>query len=218
VARRYGLFVLAAPLVVLELLLRPAFPAYQDWADVATYTIVFLWGAVVFSDRAFEAVIRKEIGAILGVGIAAMFALGVTRYIAPQTYAWVGLVEAFAWAIYIWAWLHAVLYLGIRWFDFPSRAATYLQESVLPVYVIHHPLVLLVAGYVVTLGLGVWAKFGLIVTTVLILTLVTYEFGIRRWRITRAIFGLDPGDIPRRRGPLGRSPRAVRPLAAPPGG
>jgi len=37
--RRGGLFLLAIPLCGSQLLLRPFFPGYLDWADVATYTL-----------------------------------------------------------------------------------------------------------------------------------------------------------------------------------
>jgi hypothetical protein len=56
--------------------------------------------------------------------------------------------------------------------------------------VIHHPVVLLVASFVVTWNLGVWPKFAVILVTVAVLTLAIYEFGVRRWAITRAVFGL----------------------------
>jgi hypothetical protein len=43
--RRGGILVFAAPLVASQLLLRERFPGYQDWADIATYTFVFLAGS-----------------------------------------------------------------------------------------------------------------------------------------------------------------------------
>ena len=57
---------------------------------------------------------------------------------------------------------------------------------------IHHPLVLLVASFVVTWNLGVWPKFLVILVTVAVLTLGIYEFGVRRWALTRLVFGLYP--------------------------
>ncbi len=192
VAARRGVFVFALPLVLAELILRPLFPSYQDWADVATYVLVFVWGAVVFSDRRLEDAIRAQIRGILAVAVAASFALAATTYLAPQGVHWAPYAGAIAWSLYVWAWLHTVLYIGVRWFDRPSRFVTYAEESVLPVYVIHHPIVLLVAGFVVTLSLGVWAKFFLVLSAVALLTFLVYELGIRRWPVMRALFGLGP--------------------------
>lgn len=197
--RRGGLLLLALPLGLSQLLLRPRFPAYQDWADVATYTLVFLWGAVLFSDRRFEAVIRGQIRWLLAGGVLSMAGIGVLAYVSPSHLAGDSSAPAamqglyaLLFSLYVWSWLHAVLYLGLRWLNFPSRVQHYAQESVLPVYVIHHPLVLVIASFVVTWNLGVWPKFLIILVAVALLTLAIYEFGVRRWRITRLVFGLYP--------------------------
>lgn len=201
---RGGLLLLALPLCALQLLLRPYFPGYQDWADVATYCYVFLWGAVIFRDRRFEAAIRRDILVVLVAGIAAALACGYVFFTAhyqlslTNTLATpVTLSFAFFWAFEVWTWLQAVLYLGIRWLDFSNRVMSYLEESILPFYVLHHPVVLTVASFVVTWNLAVWPKFFIILVIAGSITLVLYEFGVRRWPLTRLIFGLAP--LPARR-------------------
>ncbi len=195
--RRGGLLMLGAPLAVAQVVLRPIFPAYQDWADIAAYTLVFLWGAVFFSDRRFEAAILGQIRWSLGAGLLSTATLGTvmlaTRlFVAPGNWIqpYLQVAQAALWAVFIWAWLLALLYLGIRWLDVPNRALRYMEESILPVYVIHHPVVLLVASFVVTWNLGVWPKFLIILVLVAALTFAIYEFGVRRWPVMRLLFGL----------------------------
>jgi glucan biosynthesis protein C len=193
--RRGGLYLVAAPLLISQLVLRPLFPTYQSWADVATYTLVFIWGAIMFSNRDFEAAIRRDIHWILLTGVVAIAGVAILLYVLPASQSGGPLTQAafsFLWAIDIWSWLLAVLYLGIRWLDVPNRALTYLQESVLPFYVIHHPVVLAIASFVVTWDLGVWPKFVVIVVAGLSLTVGLYEFGVRRWAPMRWLFGLKP--------------------------
>lgn len=191
--RRGGLLMLGAPLVLTQAVLRPTFPAYQDWADVATYTIAFLWGAVFFSDRRFEAAVVAQIRWSLAAGLLSAPALGIAL-LAPRLVLDLNLqiVESILWAVFVWSWLLALLYLGIRWLNVPHRALRYAEESILPVYVIHHPVVLLVASFVVTWNVGLWPKFAIILVLVAALTLGIYEFGVRRWRFTRLFFGLGP--------------------------
>ena len=198
--RRGGLFLLALPLCGSQVLLRPFFPGYLDWADVATYTLAFLWGAVLFGDRLFEKSIRREIRWNLLVGVAAILGLGALIYAAPghapedpRVPALLRGLYALLWGLDIWCWLLAVLYLGMRRLDFPNRAVNYAQKSILPFYVIHHPVVLVVASFVVTWNLGVWPKFGAILGMVFVLTLGLYEFGVRRWAPMRLLFGLKSG-------------------------
>jgi glucan biosynthesis protein C len=197
--RRGGILLLGLPLLATQLILRPRFPAYQDGADLATYTLVFLWGAVIFSDRRFEAAVRSQIRSILAGGFIALIGFGLLTLLSPSHRpddpgsALVNQVaQATMWSLFIWSWLHAVLYLGYRWLDFPHRALNYAQESVLAVYVIHHPIVLLVASFVVTWELPVWPKFGVILVLVAASTFAVYEFGVRRWALTRMLFGLGP--------------------------
>jgi glucan biosynthesis protein C len=195
--RKGGLLLLAAPLVLTQVVLRPRFPAYQDWADVATFTLAFLSGAIFFSDRRFEAAIVQQIRWLLAGGVLAMFGMGILTFVTGADvtrYAGVnastGVAQSIFWSLFVWSWLLAVLFVGIRWLNFPNRAQHYAQESVLPVYVIHHPVVLVVASFVVTWNLGVLPKFMVILVVVFGLTLAIYEFGVRRWPATRLLFGL----------------------------
>jgi glucans biosynthesis protein C len=224
--RRGGLFLLALPLLVSQVLLRPLFPAYQSWADVATYTVIFLWGAVLFGDRGFEAAIRRQIRLNLVVGVVSILGVGTLLFLAPghqpedaRVPAVLRVLYALLWGLDIWCWLLAVLYLGIRWLDFPKRALTYARESVLPFYIIHHPVVLLVASFVVTWNLGVWPKFGVLLAAAFAITLTLYEFGVRRWGPMRTLFGLKPlsrgrlAEPVRRPGRIVEAPRSPRPAA-----
>ncbi|HET7465290.1 MAG TPA: acyltransferase family protein [Candidatus Dormibacteraeota bacterium] len=199
VARRpAGLLVLAAPLALSQLVLRSRFSDYQDWADVATYTLAFFWGAVIFSDRRFELVIRAQIRSLVAGGIGATAGMGVLFLITRQPAAIPGptlaeqVAQAAVWGVFVWSWLNAVVYLGMRWLNFAHPAIDYAKESVLPVYVIHHPFVLAVASFVVTWDLAVWPKFAIILVIVFALTLGTYELGVRRWAATRFVFGMSP--------------------------
>ena len=196
---RGGMFLFAAPLFLSQLILRPFFPAYQDWADVATYLFIFAMGAVIISDRGFEAAIRRDVRWFVAVGALAAGGAALilsTMHFDPSVlpHQPVGVQAAFAlcWTLDVWMWNLAVLYLGIRWLNRPNRALDYAQESVLPFYVIHHPVVITLATFIVTWQLSLWPKFGILVVLAYGITLLIYEFGVRRWGPMRTIFGLGP--------------------------
>ena len=196
---RGGLLVIAAPLFLAQLILRPFFPAYQDWADVSTYLFVFAMGAIFFSDLRFEASIVRDIRWIVPLGVLAAFGAAlilstigynlnaISRLPVPEQAAF-----ALFWTFDVWTWNLAVLYIGIRWLNWSSPVLTYAQESILPFYVIHHPVVVTIASFVVTWNLGLWPKFGIILALGYLITLSLYEVGVRRWRFMRTIFGLGP--------------------------
>jgi glucans biosynthesis protein C len=196
---RGGLFLMALPLFAAQLVLRPAFPAYQDWADIATYVFVFGAGAIFFSDRGFEAAIVRDIRSIVIVGVLAVFGLtvvfsyinynmgAISRLTLPEQVAF-----SLFWTLDVWMWNLAVLYAGIRWLTRSNRVLRYANDSVLPFYVIHHPVVLTLASFIVTWQLGLWPKFFLIVVLAYAITLGIYDVGVRRWPLMRTLFGLGP--------------------------
>jgi glucans biosynthesis protein C len=197
--RRGGILLFAVPLVLSQLALRQRFPAYQDWADIATYTLVFMFGAVLIADRRFEAAIRRDATLVVGLGIGSTLALGALMLASLLQVRFGGAERAAGlvaydvlWSLNIWCWLVGVLYLGIRWLNFPNRIVSYANESTLPFYVIHHPVVVTVASVAVGWSLPVWPKFAAILVVALTISLAIYEFLVRRWDPVRILFGLKP--------------------------
>jgi hypothetical protein len=188
----------ALPLIAAQIALRGRFPAYQDWADIATYSLVFLVGYVLVSERALEQAVRASVRLALVMGILTTAGLGGLLWLrssgldtsgirVPQEVTWATL-----WALMIWSWILAVLYLGMKWLDFGNGVTAYLAESILPCYVISHPVVVFTASLVIPLPLGVWPKFALVATLSLSITLALYELLVRRWALSRLLFGLKP--------------------------
>jgi peptidoglycan/LPS O-acetylase OafA/YrhL len=70
---------------------------------------------------------------------------------------------------------------------FRMRAAGYVRGAVLPWYVLHQPVVVAVAFYVVRLPLGPLAKYAVICAASVAITLVVYDLLVRRTTLTRAL-------------------------------
>jgi glucans biosynthesis protein C len=77
------------------------------------------------------------------------------------------------------------------------RAGAYANEAVLPFYVLHEPVIVVVACAVLPWRIGALAQILLISLTSLAVTLLVYDLGIRRTPITRWLFGLKPTRPPR---------------------
>ncbi|HEY7198858.1 MAG TPA: acyltransferase family protein [Candidatus Dormibacteraeota bacterium] len=222
--RRGVIYLCSLPLVLSQAALRSRYPAYQDWADIATYTIVFIAGAVLASERRLEAAIRAnarlavEVGVVSSGGVGILYML--TGYFGypPVNPVLRDLSLSVLWSVMIWSWLIAVLALGIRWLDFRNRVTAYMSESILPFYVLHHPLVVFAATAVIGLQLGALWKFTLVAGFAMAATIALYELLVRRWALTRFLFGMKP--LRRRRAdrPFGgptdwsdRGPQALSP-------
>ena len=70
------------------------------------------------------------------------------------------------------------------------RLGAYANHAVLPFYVLHETVIVVVAFFVLTWRLGAGAQYLLIALSSLAATLLLYDIGVRRTRVTRFLFGL----------------------------
>jgi glucans biosynthesis protein C len=70
------------------------------------------------------------------------------------------------------------------------RLGAYANDAVLPFYLLHEPVIVVVAYAVLAWPIGGAAQYCLIALSSLAATLVLYELGVRRSRVTRFLFGL----------------------------
>ncbi|GGY35411.1 acyltransferase family protein [Streptomyces djakartensis] len=71
-----------------------------------------------------------------------------------------------------------------------QRVYRYLAAAVLPLYVLHQPIVVAVAYFVVGWSAPIPVEYVVLVTISLALTLAAYELLVRRTRVTRFLFGM----------------------------
>ena len=90
-----------------------------------------------------------------------------------------------------WIGVLALLGAGRHLLDFTNRFAAYLGAASYPVYIIHAPILVAVAFYVVMLKIPPGLQFALIVVLSLLLTFACYEI-LRRVPGVRVLFGI-PG-------------------------
>jgi uncharacterized protein (DUF2147 family) len=77
-----------------------------------------------------------------------------------------------------------------------SRCVGYMLESAFPVYILHQPAIVVVGYLVVAGSLGITAKFFLIASIALVVTLAVYHFAVRRWRLLRFLTGMKTRAVP----------------------
>jgi hypothetical protein len=63
---------------------------------------------------------------------------------------------------------------------------------VLPFYILHQPVILILGYFVIPLPLTILAKYLIIASTAFGITLGMYELGVRRVNPIRLLFGLKP--------------------------
>jgi hypothetical protein len=204
--------VLLVPLLASQWLLRIPAPGYRDWADFALWLGFFWLGIVLMAERRLlgRALQAGPWLGLLGVVLTLIFipialsgalwdlegsprlGLATLGYVTLRTGVAVGLVGGCLW-------------IGARWFTAQPGILRWASRAILPFYVIHHPVIVVVAALVVPWGIDLWLKFGLIAALSLAGTLLLTDAAMRT-RLGRALFGL----------PRPVAAGAARPLARPP--
>ena len=91
------------------------------------------------------------------------------------------------------------LALGMRFLDFTNRQLQYLGEAAMPFYLLHHPVIVVIAFYITRVAISPWAQLITIGVSAFLITGSLYHLFIRRWNPLRTALGmsrLKPGTLP----------------------
>jgi glucan biosynthesis protein C len=156
------------------------------------YFLVFLYGFLMAGDVRLQQTVNKLTWVLLAYGIFAAainVALPISDYAAwtPQWLA-LGLIYQMG----RWALTLAVLGLGNRFLNRTNAVLRYASEAAMPFYLLHMTFSVVTGYFVIQLDAPVAVKYPLIVFAATGFTLLAYEFIVRRWNVTRWLFGMKP--------------------------
>jgi glucan biosynthesis protein C len=86
--------------------------------------------------------------------------------------------------------------VGARYLGFNHKALAYGNEAVLPFYLFHQTVILIVGYFVIRWNLGILPKLLIVAAVSFPLILVLYELLVRRWSVVRFLFGMRPREKP----------------------
>ncbi len=211
---RGAVLLAATPFVVIgaALPLEENIAGWNRWA----YLLFFLYGFLIAANDRFMIAIRRAARLCAAVGAGA-FLLAVGLFAAGDAagtdifadYDAVSVLSRAVFGAAGWLWVAAILGFVVRGgadrdeapaapLGLRARAGTYLDEAGLAVYVVHQPVVVAIAFYVVRTDLPSLVKYVVIAGASLAVVLAIYEIAIRRLTATRVLFGLKPRAEPAR--------------------
>jgi glucan biosynthesis protein C len=210
--RRGSLFLFLIPLVLVQVVLRPVYPAEHHWADFVYTLVFFVSGYILYADQRFMHAIRRDWPLMLAAGILStlFFFATAAAGVALEWMSTPGTPQFYlGWSVFCvnsWCWTMIVLYVGMRFLDFSNKWLQYGQEAVMPFYVLHYPVLLIIAFYVVQWQAGVTVKMLAVSLGSFVVTLGIYELLIRQVTPLRAMFGMKAVTKPRTAQPQGAAP------------
>ena len=193
-----AIFLLALPIVLIETTLRAKFIGrsliiIDDMDSFCLYLVLFIYGFIIISEERIRVVIERnrKVALILGLTTSLVYLLiTFSSYLPVRGYNLRWTMFMVLRAVNIWFWCVAVIGYGSKYLNFNHKALPYANQAVYPVYIIHLPIATAIAYRVVQWNIGWPAQFVLIVVGTLAVSLLLYEFIIRRTKVTRYLFGL----------------------------
>lgn len=195
-ARRGVIFLWMLPGVVLILLGDPygiVGPAPAEAVSRLFLFIFVLYGFLIFSDPRIKQAIIQQRRTALALAIVLTLAMPAIYGLLEEDpgfliYA-LGIMLA---GVLMWTCLLAVLGYGMRYLTANHRLLAYANEAVLPFYILHQPVILIIGYFIISLPMSILAKYLIIAPLAFGITLGLYEFGVRRVNLVRRLFGLKP--------------------------
>ena len=191
------IFVCIIPLALIRIVLTPAFPQYQNYADFCYWSLLYLYGFILYSDKRFEAALVKERwnACLLGLCCYAGFLIvgwegNFVALFEHPSHGPGSLLFEFFWCVNAWAWL--VFFLGAAKvnLNFSNAFLNYSNEAVLPFYILHKTIILVIGFTMAAMPLHLAAKFVILLITAFIATMILYEFVVKRVPVLRFLVGL----------------------------
>ena len=197
-----GIFLLLIPLAGVRILFKHIFMGDKTWADLIYYSVFFLIGYVMASDRRFTEGFKRHGWLCLALGLLAYGAMGYMvlglgyNYPGGEAFSLKYVIFNIVMSLGNLCWVTFMLSLGAKYLNFESRAITYGNEAVLPFYILHETVLLSVGWFVIPWSLGILPKFIIISVASLIVISGLYIGPIRNLNWVRFLFGMRPKKKP----------------------
>jgi hypothetical protein len=190
----------------------------------ASYALFFLCGCLLAADPRIAEAFQRHWRPAAAAGLVLFVTAGVVHFLAAPAADPLTAMDPSSLVLRLlkslagWLWVMAVIGAARARFAqrgspapaparpgppaLPARLGPYANEAVLPFYVLHETVIVVVAYGVLAWPVAGAAQYALIAITSLAATLLLYDLAVRRTRLTRFLFGLRPtepnrGDQPR---------------------
>ena len=193
-----AIFLWAVPLALVSIvvdpfgLLKPPFS--EALLRLVMFPLYLVYGYLTYADEGLQqAIIRQRrlslVLAIAGTIIALLIQVALNDWGWKVSWLTFALVMSLA-SLLIWSYLLTIFGYGMRYLTANQRLLSYANEAVLPFYILHQPVILVIGYFIIRLPLPILAKYLIITPLALSITLGLFEYGIRRANLLRQVFGL----------------------------
>jgi len=200
---RGGILLFVIPLTLARVLVLPFVPEIEEhgWLDFVYMFLFFVLGYIIYSDDRFVQAVRRDRWLLLAsgvAGLAAYFALS-AAYGEDVVISWGftfvfpgSIIGNFFFTLISWGWALFVLYLAMKYLNFSNKLLVYGNETIMPFYLVHQPVIIVIAYFVVGWDISILAKILVIGISSLLVALGLIELLIKPFEFMRKLFGMKP--------------------------
>ena len=102
------------------------------------------------------------------------------------------LIEMVGRSLVSWCWVLGLLGTGARLLNFKKKFLDYASEAVLPFYILHQTVIVIIGYFVVQWNAGIGLKYLVIASSSFLAIVAIYELLIKRLPWLRFLFGMRP--------------------------
>jgi glucan biosynthesis protein C len=200
VEKRGGILLFIIPLALSRVLVQPFFPEEHGWLDFVYSFLFFILGYIIYSDDRFLTAVRRDRWLLVAGGMLSLVAFGgLSAAFGDQAFEWSvtfvvpwSIILIFLFALSSWCWALCVLYLAMTYLNFSNKELVYGNETIMPFYLFHQPVIIVIAYFVVQWDTGITAKLPVVVISSFLITLGLVELLIRPFGPMRRLLGMKP--------------------------
>ena len=194
-ARNGAIFLLGIPLFAMESLvnLQPegiGIRAFGGWSPLS-YLVFFVTGFLLATDPRYREAMERSRFAALALGLLTtglMFFFPVNT--APLGDFISYSLTVFCRSLNSWFWLVALLGFGSRIFNFNNAILRYAREAVLPFYILHQTVIVVIGFYIANWEARIAVKYLTLSTLSFVVIIAAYDLLVRRVKALRFLFGM----------------------------
>jgi hypothetical protein len=160
--------------------------SFGGWSPL-TYLVIFFLGFILATDERYRPAIERLRFFSLTLSLL-LLAIGYSLEMAGVS------IYSYALAPFrglnTWAWLLTFLGFASRYLNFSNGFLKYASEAVLPFYILHQTVIVVVGFFIRDWEWAVFPKYLFLASTSFAVIIVLYEFIVKRIEALRLLFGM----------------------------
>jgi hypothetical protein len=195
---KLSIYIFGLPLAMVYVALLVAYPPgnqnlISDWAMFCFYFLLFVSGYIIHTHQSFWQQTERKRKLSLKLGFISIVVINFLRWndLEPEwSYNWANSLFLCLLAFNSWFWVLAILGYGKHYLNRKNKLLAYANEAIYPFYILHQTFIVVIGYYVIQLQEDIGLKFVFTIVVTFLLSMGTYEFFIKPYRITRLLFGM----------------------------